>query len=78
MSTTTPSNTTPAGQTTLAQTLSSTGQKRKLLPTHIDGIPLSILEPTQPGSDTKDRPIVSPKRCQGQVSSSHCAPSLTA
>lgn len=52
--------------TTLAQTL-STGLKRKLTPTHIEGIPVSILESAQKAP--KDRPIVSPKRCQIQVSS---------
>lgn len=54
-------------QLTLAQTLSS-GLKRKLLPTHIEGIPVSMI--TSAPVAPKDRPIVSPKRCQtGQVSS---------
>lgn len=51
---------------TLAQTL-STGLKRKLTPTHVDGIPVSVLENS--AKAPKDRPVVSPKRCQSQVSS---------
>lgn len=58
-----PATAAPTPQLTLAQTLAS-GLKRKQLPTHVDGIPVSVLLAPSAPQAPQDRPIASRKRVQ--------------